>query len=499
MGTAIDITERRSVEQALRKERAFLRQVIDINPNFVFAKDRDGRFTLVNQAVADAYGTTVEALIGKTDGDFNPNADEVAFFRRADVAVMDTRREMVIPEEKITDSSGNVRWLQTVKRPVIGEDGMAHQVLGVSADLTERLRAEEALKESEARFRLMADAAPVLIWVSDATARCTFFNKPWLDFTGRALEQEIGNGWMESVHPDDLALVRSFDELETTREPYQYEYRLRRHDGEYRWILDTGVPRLTPEGLFEGYIGSAIDITDRRRAAEALRESEERYRVQVENAPEAIVVFDVDTGRFVEANDNALRLWKHDARGVPAVGPASPSRRSNSRTAAPRRRRSPATSTRRSAARRPCSSGCTATRHGAAIPCEVRLVRLPSASRRLIRGSVTDISERKRAEKLQSALFRIAATTSATDDLERVLRRDPRHRRRADVRPELLRRAARYPHGHDLVPVLRRRGRPHAGADAAGQWPDRLGAPHGQPLLTTTRTFAACWSAATSS
>src|SRR5262249_48689460 len=113
VATAIDITERRSAEQALRKERAFLRQATDINPTFVFAKDRDGRFTLVNQAVADAYGTTVEALIGKTDADFNPNADEVAFFRRADLAVMETRREMVVPEEKITDSNGNVRWLQT--------------------------------------------------------------------------------------------------------------------------------------------------------------------------------------------------------------------------------------------------------------------------------------------------------------------------------------------------------------------------------------------------
>jgi two-component system, cell cycle sensor histidine kinase and response regulator CckA len=416
VGTAIDITERRSVEQALRKERAFLRQVIDINPNFVFAKDRDGRFTLVNQAVADAYGTTVEALIGKTDGDFNPNADEVAFFRRADVAVMETRREMVIPEEKITDSSGNVRWLQTVKRPVIGEDGTAQQVLGVSADLTDRLRAEEAVKESEARFRLMADAAPVLIWVSDATARCTFFNKPWLDFTGRALEQEIGRGWMESVHPDDLALVRSFDDLETTRESYQYEYRLRRHDGEYRWILDTGVPRLTPEGLFEGYIGSVIDITDRRRAAEALRESEERYRVQVENAPEAIVVFDVDTGRFVEANDNALRLWRLTHEEFLQSDPValSPPEQPDGRSSAAAIAGNVDQALRGEA---PVFEWVHRDAQGAAIPCEVRLVRLPSASRRLIRGSVTDISERKRAEKLQSALFRIAATTSATDDL----------------------------------------------------------------------------------
>ncbi|HEY1434772.1 MAG TPA: PAS domain S-box protein, partial [Thermoanaerobaculia bacterium] len=226
IGSAIDITERRRVEQALRKERSFLRQVIDINPNFVFAKDREGRFTLVNKAVADAYGTTVEDLIGKKDDDFNPNPDEVAAFRHADLAVMDTLREMAIPEEKITDASGNVRWLQTVKRPVVGEDGHANQVLGVSTDLTERLRADKALKESESRFRLMADAAPVLIWLDDAQARCTYFNKPWLDFTGRTLEEEIGHGWMAGVHPDDLPLARGFDAYEATGQPYQYEYRL---------------------------------------------------------------------------------------------------------------------------------------------------------------------------------------------------------------------------------------------------------------------------------
>ncbi len=417
IGSAIDITERRQVEQALRKERSFLRQVIDINPNFVFAKDREGRFTLVNKAVADAYGTTVERLIGKTDADFNPNADEVEFFRRADQAVMDGRREVLIPEEKITDATGSVRWLQTVKRPVLGDDGRAHQVLGVSTDLTERLRTEQALKESEARFRLMADAAPVLIWVDDANARCTFFNKPWLDFTGRTLEQEIGHGWLDGVHADDLERVRAFDDFERSRQPYQHEYRLRRHDGEYRWMLDTGVPRFTPEGEFEGYIGSIIDITDRRLAEEALKESEARYRTQVENAPEAIVVFDVDTGRFVEANDNALRLWGLSRDAFLRTDPValSPPAQPDGRPSAPAIAANVAATL---SGETPVFEWLHRDAGGRDIPCEVRLVRLPSASRRLIRGSVTDISHRKRAERLQSALYRIAATTSATEDID---------------------------------------------------------------------------------
>ncbi len=131
------------------KQEAFLRQVLDINPNLIFAKDREGRFTLVNQAVAEIYGTTVEELIGKTDADFNPNAEEVAFFRRMDLEVMNSLQEKIIPEEVITDAKGKLHWLQTVKRPIIGPDGIANQVLGVATDITERRHLEEQLRKSQ--------------------------------------------------------------------------------------------------------------------------------------------------------------------------------------------------------------------------------------------------------------------------------------------------------------------------------------------------------------
>ena len=148
IGTAIDITESKRAEKTLEKEREFLRQVIDIDPNFIFAKDREGRFTLVNQAVADAYGTTVEDLIGKTDADFNLNREEVEFFHRMDLEVIDTLKERFIPEEHLTDAQGNVRWLQTVKRPIIDKDGSANQILGASTDITERKQAESELQHN---------------------------------------------------------------------------------------------------------------------------------------------------------------------------------------------------------------------------------------------------------------------------------------------------------------------------------------------------------------
>ena len=115
--TMIDITDRERSQRSLAQERAFLRQVIDIDPNLIFAKDRQGRFTLANQAVADIYGTTVQDLIGKTDADFNSDPEEVEHFRRVDIEVMDSLNERRVPEEQITDASGKIHYLQTVKRP----------------------------------------------------------------------------------------------------------------------------------------------------------------------------------------------------------------------------------------------------------------------------------------------------------------------------------------------------------------------------------------------
>ena len=123
----------------------------------------------------------------------------------------------------------------------------------------------QALRESEQRFRLVADSAPVLLWMSGTDKKCTFFNQTWFEFTGRAYEQEQGNGWTQGIHPKDRercweTYASAFDK----RESFTMEYRLRRADGNYRWILDTGVPRFTPDGSFAGYIGSCLDISDRR-------------------------------------------------------------------------------------------------------------------------------------------------------------------------------------------------------------------------------------------
>ena len=167
--------------------------------------------------------------------------------------------------------------------------GKAIGFSNIARDITDRKRAEKLLLESEERFRLVADTAPVLIWMSDTDKLCNFFNQGWLNFTGRPLKDELGEGWISDVHPDDLRRCldiysASFD----ARVDFEMEYRLRRFDGEYRWVVDYGVPRFESDGTFCGYIGSCVDITERKSSAESLKnlsgrliqaQEEERTRI----------------------------------------------------------------------------------------------------------------------------------------------------------------------------------------------------------------------------
>jgi len=155
---AVEIEHIRA-ERELERQRGFLRQVLDVTPCYIFAKDREGHFRLVNRAVAEVYGTTPEGLIGKTDADFNPKADEVAFFRKMDLEVMDTLEERRIPEEPVTDPTGRVHWVQTTKLPIIGEDGRADLVLGVSMEITElrRTREELVLRQMEEKRKVQEE------------------------------------------------------------------------------------------------------------------------------------------------------------------------------------------------------------------------------------------------------------------------------------------------------------------------------------------------------
>jgi PAS domain S-box-containing protein len=154
---------------------------------------------------------------------------------------------------------------------------------------------EHSLRESEERFRNMADTAPVCIWMVGPDKLCTFCNRGWLEFTGRTLEQELGTGWTDNIHPDDITqCVDVYHSAFNARQPFEMEYRLRRHDGKYRWVFDRGVPRYAANGEFLGYIGTVMDLTDRKQAEEARQELAHASRLAMVGELTAMVAHELN-------------------------------------------------------------------------------------------------------------------------------------------------------------------------------------------------------------
>ncbi|HYB44581.1 MAG TPA: PAS domain S-box protein [Candidatus Methylomirabilis sp.] len=245
------------------RETDLFRRLVEHSLGLMCVHDLAGNLLFVNTAAAQALGFQPADGVGVNIRRFlAPSvADEFdAYLQR----IRDQRADSGLMRVVAKDGVERI-WLY--RNVLFEEPGQPPRVLGHAQDVTDRIRAEQALKESEQRFRLLADTAPVLIWLSDPDGRSAFLNRAWLDFTGRPLGQGLGEGWMESVHLVDRAPFRA---AVAGRAPFQTEFRLRRADGEHRWMLGSGVPRIEPDGGFAGFVGSCVDITDIRQARDVL-------------------------------------------------------------------------------------------------------------------------------------------------------------------------------------------------------------------------------------
>ena len=260
-----DITEQKQAELALRAAVEFNQSLIHAMQDGFSALDLQGAHLEANPALCQMTGFSRAELVGV--GPPHPYWPPEEY-ERIEAAFAQTLCGGASSFELTFQRKSGERFPVIVSPSAVRDrQGVTVSYIATVKDITERKRAEQAARASETRFTVLADAAPVLIWESGLDKLCTYFNKVWLDFTGRSLAQEMGNGWAEGVHPDDLArcleiYVSSFD----ARQGFRMECRLRRHDGEYRWIFDHGVPRHQPDGCFVGYIGSCVDITERKQA-----------------------------------------------------------------------------------------------------------------------------------------------------------------------------------------------------------------------------------------
>jgi PAS domain S-box-containing protein len=268
IGTAQDITERKRAEGALKKSEERFSKVFRESPiALVLTSLKDHRFIEVNETFEHRTGWSRDEVIGRTSLDIGIWSDQ---------GQRDNFLRLLLTEGHVRDFEVSVRLKNGEVRTGLGSAELVEIndepcALTAVADITERKRAEAALREGEERFRLVANTAPVMIWMSGPDRLYTYFNQSWLKFTGRSIQAENGNGWREGVHRKDLSrCVEFYTKAFDRRESFEMEYRLRRHDGEYRWILDHGVPRFDVAGSFAGYIGSCIDISERRLAEEAL-------------------------------------------------------------------------------------------------------------------------------------------------------------------------------------------------------------------------------------
>jgi PAS domain S-box-containing protein len=259
--------------------------------------------TLVGQGAVGGYvvrylnqGKSIAAVTLRILHGTRPQ--EIAISRQAGTYMFDWRalrrwgiKESNLPPGSIVLNREPTFWELYWRYAIAGIFLLSLQALiiaGLVWQRARRQRAEAIVRESEERFRLLANTAPVMIWVSDVHGLCTYVNQAALEFTGRSVQAELGNGWMELLHPEDVSRINAVMKVIERREPFQNEHRLRRYDGEYRWMLVSGASRFAADGSFAGYIGTGIDITERKLAEEALStvsqklieaQEEERARV----------------------------------------------------------------------------------------------------------------------------------------------------------------------------------------------------------------------------
>ncbi|MFE4106579.1 PAS domain-containing protein [Almyronema epifaneia] len=305
-------------EERLRAQKNFLYSVIDAPPNLIFAKDISGRFVLANRATAELYETVVPNLIGKTDADFNSNSDEVEHFSYCDRYVLETGKPCFF-EEAITTKSGEVRYFQTVKKPISSSDGQTKLVLGVATDITKRKLAEKSLARREAQYRDLVETSQDMIFATDLDGHYTFVNQAVKQIYGYEPNEMIGRHFTDFLPAiSSQSRLQKFEQILTGEDCRQCEIVNLAKDNSLIYLLFNATVVRDEEGNVVGATGTASDITALKQASLALRESEAMNRALLEAIPDLIIRM-TKSGRYLDfrpARDFQVMMPHSNMRGA---------------------------------------------------------------------------------------------------------------------------------------------------------------------------------------
>lgn len=316
-----DISSRKQAEDALKESTASAERYLNVAAEIIMSLDVHGTITLLNDSGHTLLGYRCGELIGRNWFNTCLPKEVLGEIRSVFSKFMDSAAaDAANYESKVVTKLGEMRsilWHNTLLRDT---DGRVTGLLSSGEDITERKKTEEALAESEVHYRTLANSGQALIWTSGLDMKCNYFNQPWLRFTGRTLEQELGDGWVEGVHPDDVAhCVEVYVSFFNRREMFSMDYRVRNACGEYRWIQDDGTPRYNSKGEFLGYIGHCLDISERKQVDLDLATEKERLAVTLRSIGDGVITTDAK-GFITMLNKVAEELtgWTSDeAAGRP--------------------------------------------------------------------------------------------------------------------------------------------------------------------------------------
>jgi PAS domain S-box-containing protein len=293
-------------ENELGASETRYRQVIEISREAIWIHC-DGRVVFANREAANLLGTgQPENLVGRRMLDLVHPDDRHLATERTRI-VVDERQPVTLTEMRFLGRGGSALVLEMRAVPFDFDGRPA--VLAVGRDISDRVRTDQALRESEGRFAAIADSLPTLLWMSDESGSCIFVNRRWLDHTGRSLRQELGRGFAESIHPEDEELLARHERLMLAEHrEITAEYRLRGRDGNYRWFVETSVPRFSQAGAYLGHTGVLIDVDDKRRL-------EARIRTILESTVDGLIT--IDQGAVIQTfNGPAERIFGYSAAEV---------------------------------------------------------------------------------------------------------------------------------------------------------------------------------------